>query len=90
MEHKKKLMLALKKARGTLDHVFEAVEKDTYCIDILQQLNAAMGLLRGASARIVENHLKTCGHKHMSAKSPRVREKFVAELLNALEISSRK
>lgn len=89
-EHKQKLSIALKKASSSLQNVIQMVEDDKYCIDILQQVNAVMGLLRGASARIVENHLKMCGHEKMKNKDESVRDDFVKELMQALHVASRK
>ncbi len=38
----KKLLLAVKKAQGTLSKVNQMIEEDCYCGDIAQQINASM------------------------------------------------
>ncbi len=38
----KKLLLAVKKAQGTLSKVNQMIEDDSYCGDIGQQINAAI------------------------------------------------
>lgn len=38
----KKLLLSLKKSRGTLDKVAQMIEEDCYCADIGQQINAVI------------------------------------------------
>ena len=89
-DHKSKLITALKKASGSLQKVQQMIEADAYCIDVMQQVNAVIGLLRNANNRILKNHLETCGHTKMSAKNKKVRDDFVLELMKALDISSRK
>ncbi len=50
----------LKIARGHLDKVIKMVEDDTYCIDVMHQLQAVESGLKGTGNVILENHLKTC------------------------------
>ncbi len=89
-DHKQNIQLALKKALGTLKKVSHMVEKDEYCIDVMQQINAVMGLLRNTNARIVKNHLETCGYQKMSSQRKKTRDEFANELLKALDLSLRK
>jgi DNA-binding FrmR family transcriptional regulator len=65
---KKKLLLALKKTQGTLSKVTQMVEEDTYCADIGQQINAAIGLLKSANMELMKNHLMCCGKTALSHK----------------------
>ena len=50
----------LKIARGHLDKVISMVEKDTYCIDVLHQMQAVESGLKETGNVMLENHLKTC------------------------------
>lgn len=50
----------LKIARGHLEKVISMVEKDTYCIDIMHQMQAVEKGLNETGNLILENHLKTC------------------------------
>lgn len=65
---KKKLLLALKKTQGTLSKVTQMVEEDTYCADVGQQINAAIGLLKSANMELMKNHLMCCGKTALSHK----------------------
>ena len=65
---KKKLLLALKKTQGTLSKVNQMVEEDTYCADVGQQINAAIGLLKSANMELMKNHLMCCGKTALSHK----------------------
>ncbi len=50
----------LKIARGHLDKVIKMVEDDTYCIDVLHQMNAVESGLNETGNVLLENHLKGC------------------------------
>ena len=50
----------LKIARGHLNKIIQMVEDDTYCIDVLHQLQAVDSGLKETGNVILENHLKTC------------------------------
>jgi len=50
----------LKIARGHLDKVIKMVEDDSYCIDVLHQMNAVESGLKETGNVLLENHLKGC------------------------------
>ena len=50
----------LKIARGHLDKVIAMIEDDTYCIDVMHQLQAVESGLKGTGNLLLENHLKSC------------------------------
>lgn len=68
---KKKLLLAVKKTQGTLSKVTQMIEEDTYCADIGQQINAALGLLKSANIELMKNHLMCCGKNALIHKNPK-------------------
>ena len=50
----------LKIARGHLDKIITMIEDDTYCIDVMHQLQAVESGLKGTGNLLLENHLKSC------------------------------
>ena len=58
--YKKNLLHRLKIAKGHLDKVIEMVEKEVYCLDIIQQTRAVESALKKVDQMLLENHLKTC------------------------------
>jgi DNA-binding FrmR family transcriptional regulator len=50
----------LKIARGHLDKVIKMMEEDTYCIDVLHQMQAVESGLKETGNVLLENHLKGC------------------------------
>ena len=87
--YKKKSLDRLKRLRGQIDGVTKMIEEDAYCIDILTQLRAIEGALKGATTHILESHLMSCGGKNLASEDQAVREKFVKELMKVYDISSR-
>lgn len=81
--------LNLKKATGTLAKVQEMVDANAYCMDIAQQINAAIGLLRAANNLIVESHMRTCGHR-LAGDNELDKDAFIKEILQVCNITARK
>lgn len=50
----------IKTAKGQLEGVLRMIEKDTYCMDVLNQILAAQAVLRRAEREIVSAHLQSC------------------------------
>lgn len=56
-ESKKKALISLKKAQTSLGKIIEMVEKDEYCIDIIVQNLAAIGLIKSSNTKLLETFL---------------------------------
>lgn len=56
---KQKILRRLKISEGQIRGLQKMVEKEEYCIDILQQSSAAKQALSGIEDLILENHLST-------------------------------
>jgi CsoR family transcriptional regulator, copper-sensing transcriptional repressor len=50
----------LKTARGQIDGIARMVEEDRYCIDVSNQIQAAIALLKKANLIILKQHMNTC------------------------------
>ena len=55
-----RILHRLKIAKGHLEKVMKMIKDDTYCIDVLQQLQAVESQLNGTGTLLLENHLKSC------------------------------
>ena len=88
-QHVKQVKTALVKARGQLERILKMVESDKYCMDVIQQSNALIGILRGVNNKILESHLLTCGSR-LASRDREGREQFVREIIRACEVSQRK
>lgn len=88
--NQKDIALAIKKAAGVIKKIEKMVEDDIYCADIAQQINAAIGLLKNANSKLLENHFKCCGAKKLLSKNKKEVDDFVKELIRVRDVSTRK
>lgn len=86
---KEKILLTAKKALWTLHKVIQMTEKDEYCVDIAQQVNASIWLLKSLNTQLLENHLMCCGKKKLVSPNKREREEFIKELIQARSVTSK-
>lgn len=86
---KAKSLERLRRAKGQIEGLIRMVEEDKYCADILTQLLALQGALKGVTSLVLESHLTTCGPKLLSSSDGKKRKKFIKEIIKACELSSR-
>ncbi len=79
--NKKKALIGFKKAHSLLAKIIDMTEKDRYCIDVMQQNLAVIGLLRSAHEMLMENHLNSCFKNAMASKNERKKNQMTAEIL---------
>lgn len=87
--YKSETKKSLKKAQGQINRIQKMIDEDRYCVDIIQQSNAAIGLLRQANNTMLQSHLETCGHKLANKNVPE-KKKFIQEIIRACNVSVRK
>jgi len=83
---KEKTLVNFKKAQGSIVKIIEMVEANHYCIDVMQQNLAVIGLLKSAHQMLMENHLNTCFKMAMGSKSPAHKQKMVEEILKVTKL----
>jgi len=59
-EESAKALGHLKTARGQIDGITRMIEEDRYCIDVANQISAAIALLKKANLIILKQHMNTC------------------------------
>ncbi|MFA6427491.1 MAG: metal-sensitive transcriptional regulator [Candidatus Magasanikbacteria bacterium] len=84
-----KIKLNLKKVQGQINLIQKMLDEDRYCVDIAQQINAAIGILKQSNNVILENHLSTCGAHKMNSKKPAERSEFVKELIQTFNVATK-
>lgn len=55
-----RILHRLKISKGHLEKIIKMVEEDTYCIDVLHQMQAVESGLKETNNLVLENHLRTC------------------------------
>lgn len=85
-ENKKKIIIGLKKATSSISKITEMVEDDHYCIDVMQQNLAAIGLLRSVHEMLMSNHLKTCFRSAMASSNEKKKNEMTEEILKVISM----
>ena len=89
MEEKKKVLVNYRKAQSLLGKIIKMLEKDAYCIDIMQQNLAVMGLLRSAGGQLLERHLQSCFKDVMESGSEGKKKEMIKEILTVTKLNGR-
>jgi len=85
-QNKQKALINFKKAQSLLGKMVHMIEEDVYCMDIMQQNLAVIGLLRSAHEMLMENHLKTCFKSAMSSKNEKKKKEMTEEILKVTKL----
>lgn len=84
--NKQKFLINFKKAQSHIGKIVQMVEKDEYCINVMQQNLAVIGLLRSAHQSLMENHLNTCFKKAMKSNNEKRKQEMVEEILKVTSL----
>lgn len=86
---RQKALLNLKKAKSHIEKIIAMIEKGEYCIDVMQQNLAVIGLLKSAHQMLMEGHLDSCFKEAMRAKNEKKKQKMVGEILKVTSLYNR-
>lgn len=81
---KAKSLHLIKQARGTFEKVISMIESDTYCPEVMQQVDSVIGLLKSAKREILSGHLDSCVVKRMKENKTAA----IEELLKIYNLST--
>ena len=59
-ETKKDVLTRLRKIEGQIRGIQRMIEKERYCIDIINQVSAAQRALDQVSLRVMRRHIESC------------------------------
>jgi CsoR family transcriptional regulator, copper-sensing transcriptional repressor len=83
---KAKALIGFKKTKSLMEKIIAMVEADVYCISIMQQNLAAIGLLRSAHEMLMENHLNTCFKSAFETKNAKKQNAMTEEILKVTKL----
>ena len=86
---KEKTLINFKKVQGLIAKIIQMVEDNEYCIDIMQQNLAVIGLLRSAHQMLMEGHLNSCFKKAMETKNEKRKQKMIKEILRVINLANK-
>lgn len=79
---KQKASLSVKKSLGTVNKILQMIEEDKYCPEIIQQIDAAIGLLQSSKKTLLLGHLDHC----LEDKLKEDRIKAISELVKIFDL----
>ena len=82
--NKEKVIINLKKASSLLKKQIEMIENDEYCIDIMQQNLAVMGMLKSSHEKLMRNHLNTCFKHAMETDNEEKKQEMIEEIVKVM------
>lgn len=86
---KQKALINSKKAATLLLRIQKMLEDDVYCVDIIQQNLAVIGLLKSANQLLLEGHLNSCFIDSFTSANKKSKEKAIQELLQITKLSNK-
>jgi DNA-binding FrmR family transcriptional regulator len=90
MTHQKeKALLNFKKAQSLLSKMIKMVEEDRYCIDIMQQNLAVIGMLKSVHQTLMENHLNTCFRTAVDSRNEKKKKEMIEEILKVVKLANK-
>lgn len=89
MENRDNTLRRLKTIEGHLRGVIRMVEEDTYCIDVIRQIQAVESALNKVSSQLLENHLNSCVITAIQGNDRKERERVLKEITDVFEEATR-
>jgi DNA-binding FrmR family transcriptional regulator len=86
---KKAVNRRLASAAGHIKGIERMVNEDTYCIDVIQQLQAVQAALSKVSTMMLDSHLRSCVTTAIQGDDPAERERVLHEVTSVFEVSSK-
>jgi len=84
-----KTIINFKKARSHIDKIIKMIESNEYCIDIMQQNLAVIGLLKSAHQMLMEGHLNSCFKNAMKTNNDDRKQEMIQEILRVIKLSNK-
>lgn len=84
-----KTIINFKKAKSLLEKIIKMEEDGEYCINIMQQNLAAVGLLKSAHQMLMEGHLNTCFKNAMKSTNEKRKQEMIQEILKVTRLANK-
>ncbi len=83
VKDKKEILVRLRRMEGQLKGIQGMVEKDKYCVDVLNQLSSIIAASRNVAAIILRDHIKGCVRDALTRNERS--DEYMDELLTVIE-----
>lgn len=76
--------VSLKRIEGQIRGIARMIQEGQYCVDVINQIQAATNALQRVSEKIFEKHLQHCVASVLTGKSQRERQIKIQEVLGII------
>ena len=82
-------LINFKKSKSLIEKIIKMVQDNEYCIDIMQQNLAVIGMLKSAHQILMESHLHNCFTKAMESKQDKRKLEMIEEILKVTKLANK-
>lgn len=86
---KQKSVINFKKAHSLLEKIIKMAEANEYCIDIMQQNLAVVGLLRSAHLMLMQGHFDSCFQNALKSRNLKKQKQMAEEIIKVTNLFNR-
>ena len=79
----------LASAAGHVKGIERMVQDDTYCIDVIRQIQAVQAALNKVSTLMLDNHLRTCVTTAIQGDDLDEREQMMQEITSVFDVTGK-
>jgi DNA-binding FrmR family transcriptional regulator len=87
VDNSQKISLNYKKAAGIINKIVAMQADKAYCIDIMQQNLAVIGLLKSAHQMLMADHLHNCFKTAMNSQNEKRKQEMIEEILKVTSLN---
>lgn len=85
LKHKKPLLNRVRRLKGQLEALERALDDETGCYPILQQITAIRGAINGLMATVIEGHIREHMQPLLEQEEPAATEELIKVLRSYLK-----
>ncbi|MBN2482832.1 MAG: metal-sensitive transcriptional regulator [Candidatus Omnitrophica bacterium] len=78
-------LAALRRIEGQVKGVQRMIEKEEYCIDIVNQIHASINALYRVAEKILHTHIESCVVDTFRGKAEKNKKKKIEELIGVVQ-----
>jgi DNA-binding FrmR family transcriptional regulator len=82
-------LINFKKAHSHIGKIIEMLENGEYCINVMQQNLAVLGLLKSAHQMLLEGHLNSCFSNAMRTTNEKRKQDMIEEILRVSKLANK-
>lgn len=88
-DFKQAVVNRLRSAAGHINGISRMVDEDTYCIDVIHQIQAVQAALDKVALLVLDDHMRHCVMDAAESGDPAERERVLGELHDVFETLSK-